>query len=254
MKMTKMSAQLELVLKLFFSVCVYIVISSTVVSSFSIQHPNTLCITCIDNDAWQDTEKTENVDCSGNVSRKKAGIDQISRRRILPHLLVWISSSSAAFAAFTPSSSVEKDKEKLELGYNRLTYLIDNWEKETTFCNSGIDNPYVECERKPEKVMEYLGYKNQLDPLFRADKTLIRLQQTLVNISPDDQAEFQDALDTWIEKAQEGSGLGKIIKKKLEFYLAQHRFIPFSDSVFFLFISLCLVVFADSIPFFLGRS
>ncbi len=130
-------------LKFFFSICVYIAISSSVVSSLSIKHPNAVCITGIDNGAWQDAQKTESADCSGYMSRKKAGIDQISRRMILPHLLVWASSSSAAFAAASPSPSVAKDKEKLEQGYNRLTYLIDNWEKETTFCNSGIDNPYV---------------------------------------------------------------------------------------------------------------
>jgi len=209
---------LLLLFKLLSLACIYIIISSAVVSSLSIQHPSTAGILAVDNRARQDAAITDNGDYRRNtimfMCRKKAGIDQISRRRILPYLLVWSSSTSAAFAVATASSSsLEKDLGKIEMGYKRLTYLIDNWEKETTFCNSGIDNPYVECERKPEKVMEYLGYKNQMDPLFRADKTLIRLQQNLVNSSPDEQAEFQDALDTWIEKAQEGSGLGKILNQ-----------------------------------------
>jgi hypothetical protein len=209
---------LLLVLKLLSLTCIYIIISSTVISSLSIQYPSTAGILAVDISARHDAATTDNGDCTSNtimfMCRKTAGIDQISRRRLLPYLLVWSSSSSAAFAVATTSSfSVDKDQEKIEMGYKRLTYLIDNWEKETTFCNSGIDNPYVECERKPEKVMEYLGYKNQMDPLFRADKTLIRLQQNLVNSSSEEQAEFQNALDTWIEKAQEGSGLGRLWNK-----------------------------------------
>ena len=34
-----------------------------------------------------------------------------------------------------------------------------------------------ECDRSPEKVMEYLGYKSMNDPLFEADKTIKRLQR-----------------------------------------------------------------------------
>lgn len=99
-------------------------------------------------------------------------------------------------------------KKKIALGYKRLTYLIDNWEKETTVCNSGgQDNPYIGCDRKPDKVMEYLGYKNMNDPLFRADKTLIRLQNLIPSQDSEAQAEYQDALDTWVEKSEEGSGM-----------------------------------------------
>jgi len=42
------------------------------------------------------------------------------------------------------------------------------------------------------------------DPLFRADKTLMKLQR----IVPDEyDSQFQDALDTWMEKAEEGNGM-----------------------------------------------
>lgn len=187
-----MSAKKLVKLFLFY---IYLFASPAVVSTLSVQ---STASTSTSNGAWKDAEVTIN----GGVWNT-----HLPRRMMIPFMLVWGSSSSAAFAAAVAFSSVEKDKEKIELGYKRLTYLIDNWDKETTFCNSGVDNPYIECERKPEKVMDYLGYKNQLDPLFRADKTLIRLQQSLVNLSPEDQAEFQDALDTWIEKAQEGNGL-----------------------------------------------
>ena len=35
------------------------------------------------------------------------------------------------------SSQVQKDKENLVRGYNRLQYLLDHWEEETTVCKIG---------------------------------------------------------------------------------------------------------------------
>lgn len=46
------------------------------------------------------------------------------------------------------------DKEKISKGLQRLNYLIDNWESETTVCNTSNDNPYIGCERTPMKVMD----------------------------------------------------------------------------------------------------
>lgn len=88
--------------------------------------------------------------------------------------------ASFGLAAFAPhalaASSLDADKAKIVAGYKRLNYLLDHWEEETTVCKTGNDNPYLGCDRTPEKVMSYLGFKSMEDPLFRADKTLIRLQ------------------------------------------------------------------------------
>lgn len=51
-------------------------------------------------------------------------------------------------------SQENADKEKILKGYDRLTYLLDNWVAETTICGAGSDNPYIGCERNPMKVME----------------------------------------------------------------------------------------------------
>uniref|UniRef100_A0A7S1G1C7 Uncharacterized protein n=1 Tax=Corethron hystrix TaxID=216773 RepID=A0A7S1G1C7_9STRA len=114
---------------------------------------------------------------------------------------------SPAFAKTDPR--VAEDKKKIVDGYLRLTYLLDNWEKETTVCNRS-DNQYIGCERTPEKVMEYLGFKSMNDPLFRADKTLIRLQNLVPDNDSKAQAAFQDALDVFVEKADEGNGMAFI--------------------------------------------
>ena len=45
------------------------------------------------------------------------------------------------------------------------------------------------------------------DPLFKAEKTLRRLE---VLVPPDDESAYMDAVDTWIERADEGSGMAYI--------------------------------------------
>ena len=63
------------------------------------------------------------------------------------------------------------------------------------FCTLFSSTPIA--ERTPEKVMGYLGYKSTDSPLFRIDKTLIRLQKLT------DDPEFLDVLDKFVEKADE---------------------------------------------------
>ena len=145
-----------------------------------------------------------------------------------------------------PNSAISKesaqdilDKEKISKGLHRLNYLLENWESETTVCNTSNDNPYIGCERTPMKVMDvslslslgcivgspilsavttrhfahpfvvwqFLGYKSMNDPLFKAEKTLRRLEAL---VPPDDEGAYMDAVDTWIEKADEGSGMAYI--------------------------------------------
>lgn len=140
--------------------------------------------------------------------------DEFSRRDVL--LRSASSFFTVAAAASTglvagPNSALAyaqeaQDKENMVAGYKRLTYLIDNWVKETTVCGR-FDNPYIGnngCERTPEKVMEYLGFKSMKDPLFRADKTMQRLQ-TLVK--DDDEIDYMEAMEAYNEKSEEASNI-----------------------------------------------
>lgn len=107
------------------------------------------------------------------------------------------------------SQQAEADKQKLLEGYRRLNYLLDNWEKETTVCGTN-DNPYTGkkgCDRTPLKVMEYLGYKSMEDPLFKADKTMKRLEAF---VPPDREGDFLDAMETWAQVADEASGMAYV--------------------------------------------
>eukprot|EP00588_Corethron_pennatum_P010453 CAMPEP_0194269948 /NCGR_PEP_ID=MMETSP0169-20130528/4033_1 /TAXON_ID=218684 /ORGANISM="Corethron pennatum, Strain L29A3" /LENGTH=240 /DNA_ID=CAMNT_0039011807 /DNA_START=113 /DNA_END=835 /DNA_ORIENTATION=- len=136
------------------------------------------------------------------IDRRSAALSAISTLLFLGNPLL----SAPAYAAADPR--VAEDKKKIVDGYLRLTYLLDNWEKETTVCGR-TDNPYIGCERTPEKVMEYLGFKSMKDPLYRADKTLIRLGALVPNDSKS-QSVYQDALDLFVEKAEEGNGMAFI--------------------------------------------
>jgi hypothetical protein len=129
-----------------------------------------------------------------------------SRRSVLKQSTAGIFSALVVGGSMVPSKALaypqeKTDKENLVKGYKRLQYLLDNWEKETTVCGR-LDNPYIGCERTPEKVMEYLGYKSMNDPLFKADKTMLRLQNL---VSSDDETDYMEAMEMFNEKAEEAS-------------------------------------------------
>ena len=133
-----------------------------------------------------------------------------STRRAFGHQIVF---GGAALASNPPSvwakSQVDDDKAKIYQGYQRLNFLLENWVEETTICGRD-DNPYTAakgCERTPLKVMDYLGYRNTQDPLFKADKTMRRLEGL---VPPDRQVEFLEAMEKWSEAADEGSGMAYI--------------------------------------------
>jgi hypothetical protein len=91
----------------------------------------------------------------------------------------------------------------------RLNYLLDNWVAETTVCGMN-DNPYTGdkgCERTPLKVMDYLGYKSIKDPLFKAEKTMLRLEE-LAPAAKD--AEYLDAMEIYSIAAEEASSMAFI--------------------------------------------
>merc|ERR1719491_64968 len=173
-----------------------ITLRSTVAIHNSI--PSNLHVRCPDSNS--DGEKTTSINGEGRTIDRRVAMAQ-------PTLTVLGGISALSFPSGAVAYPQEKtDKENIVKGYKRLAYLIDNWEKETVVCER-TDNPYIGCERKPEKVMEYLGYKNMKDPLFRADKMLMRLQ----SIAPDNKyVDFVDAMEDYNESAEESSGIAYI--------------------------------------------
>lgn len=146
-----------------------------------------------------------------------SGVGRIVQRRdVLSSLLIASSSSSIIFvspmsarAAATGTTTTLTDEEKIIKGYNRLQYLLDNWEAETTICKTGQETTFGDiCERTPTKVMEYLGYKSTSDPLFKAESTLRRLVLTKdISNSPQLEGQFYDAIDTYSQNAEEANSM-----------------------------------------------
>lgn len=101
------------------------------------------------------------------------------------------------------------EKKKIVDGYKRLNYLLDNWEKETTDCKTKTQYSSAsnECERTPLVVQYYLGYKSIEDPLFKADKTMRKLE---VLVPQEDVVDYLEAMETFSEKAEEGSGMAYV--------------------------------------------
>ena len=141
---------------------------------------------------------------SGTTSTQ---INVESRREVLKNSVANFVSTTAGYSLFpsianaAESQQDKLDKENLVKGYKRLQYLLDNWDKETTICGR-TDNPYIGCERTPEKVMVYLGFKSMNDPLFRADKAMFRLQKY---VDSDLEVDYIEAVELFSEKAEEAS-------------------------------------------------
>lgn len=108
-------------------------------------------------------------------------------------------------AASTATSQQQKDKDNIVKGYNRLQYLLDNWEEKTTVCKTGQETTFGDrCERTPTVVMEYLGFKSTSDPLFKADAAMLRLKDL---VPSDKEVDFYDAVDLFAQNAEEANGM-----------------------------------------------
>lgn len=140
-----------------------------------------------------------------------SGVGVVQRRDFLSSLLIASSSSSSIIIFVSPPANAAPpltDEEKIIRGYNRLQYLLDNWEDETTICKTGQETTFGDkCERNPTKVMEYLGFKSTSDPLFKAESTLRRLVLTKNIPNYQRENEFHDAIDVYSQNADEANSM-----------------------------------------------
>ena len=107
-------------------------------------------------------------------------------------------------AVLTKKEPTEEELKRLVYGYQRLQYLLDNWEKETTVCIKGCKGAYESCGcvRDPVIVQSYMGYKSMEDPLFRAGDLMLRAN-TLV--SDQNFEAYNTAIEKWNNKADMGN-------------------------------------------------
>ena len=108
-------------------------------------------------------------------------------------------------AKLTKGEPGPEELKRLAQGYQRLEYLLSNWEKETTVCIKGCKGSYENCgcTRDPVIVQSYMGYKSMNDPLFKAGDLMMRAS-TMVQ-SDADFDRYNDAMTKWTQKADSGN-------------------------------------------------
>lgn len=122
-----------------------------------------------------------------------------------------LGSGLPAVAAGVPSP---EELSKLQRGYSRVTYLLQNWDELTSSCGSKFYFSADEskqvvrtegggggtCDKTPLKVQEYMGYKSTEDPLYRADKLMLR---AVPLVDPGTTDAYLDAVEKYREKADQ---------------------------------------------------
>lgn len=116
--------------------------------------------------------------------------------------------SPAIAATSTPTT---EELSRLTVGLSRVDFLLDHWDELTTVCN-GVDNlenkqvmrtqNQDKCYKTPLKVQRYIGASSTKDPLFKADKLMIRAQPL---IAESKQEQYTDAVDAYITQQQMSS-------------------------------------------------
>ena len=179
---------------------------------------NAILLSLIIPSAWSWTS-------SSNKSRREifqqtsAAIFGASTANIL--LNIPSASSSSPASIFTPPSSFAetlpsaKDLEKLQRGHSRVRYLLENWDAITETCGKGVMSDLERkqvirtegggggfCEKTPLNVQDYLGYKSTKDPLFKADKLMVKAAPL---VDPDFFEEYLDVVERYREKADQGA-------------------------------------------------
>jgi len=82
------------------------------------------------------------------------------------------------------------DYDRIKLGYQQITYLLDNFEQETTTCreNGG------ECKRDADPIRRVLGLRSTSDPLFQIEKVFDKVKDMDLDI---------DKLERFFEASEE---------------------------------------------------
>ena len=108
-------------------------------------------------------------------------------------------------AKLTKGEPNAEELKRLAYGYQRLQYLLSNWEKETTVCIKGCKGKYENCgcTRDPIIVQSYMGYKSMNDPLFKAGDLMLRASSLCKTDA--DFERLEGLMDKWNKKADAGN-------------------------------------------------
>eukprot|EP00554_Chaetoceros_debilis_P003498 CAMPEP_0194091232 /NCGR_PEP_ID=MMETSP0149-20130528/42072_1 /TAXON_ID=122233 /ORGANISM="Chaetoceros debilis, Strain MM31A-1" /LENGTH=228 /DNA_ID=CAMNT_0038775735 /DNA_START=23 /DNA_END=709 /DNA_ORIENTATION=- len=126
-----------------------------------------------------------------------------------------IATTASPLPSYAESVPSAKDLTRLQRGHSRVRYLLENWIDITTVCGKGVMTDLERkqvirtegggggfCERTPLNVQMYLGYKSTIDPLFKADKLMLKAAPL---VDPDYFEDYLDIVERYREKADQGS-------------------------------------------------
>ena len=130
---------------------------------------------------------------------KMSGNDEtVSSRRVMLGKTTATFVSVASILSGNPIAALAKaapptaeDLARIKVGYERMSYLLDNFDQETTICreNGG------ECKRDADPVRRYMGLRSTTDPLFQIEKVFDKVKY--MDIDPDKLEPFFEATEEW---------------------------------------------------------
>ena len=127
---------------------------------------------------------------ANEVSRRDAMNAAASAAFGLTSLVTVGGSPMPAFAAAS-AGPTKAELERIKAGYKQITYLLDNFDQETTVCreNGG------ECKRNADAIRKVLGLRSTEDPLFQIEKVFDKVKGMDLDI--DKLETFFDATEEW---------------------------------------------------------
>ncbi len=118
----------------------------------------------------------------------------------------------APFPSLAAAPPTLQELEKLQKGHARVRYLLDHWDDVTQVCGTVIMSDTERkqvvrteggggttgCTKTPLRVQEFMGFKSTQDPLYKADKLMVRATPL---VDPDDLDGYLEAVEKYKEKA-----------------------------------------------------
>jgi hypothetical protein len=140
-----------------------------------------------------------------------------SRRQIFKNAFTF-GSSALIYSTFAPhpviavSTPTTEELKRLQIGHARVKYMIENWDDVTKVCGTSVMSDTERrqvirteggggtdsCAKNPLIVQEYMGYKSINDPLYKADKLMVRASSL---VDPDKFEDYLDVVERFREKA-----------------------------------------------------
>lgn len=118
-----------------------------------------------------------------------------------------------SLAASVPNAA---ELSKLQKGHARVQYLLAHWDELTSSCGTKIMSDTERkqvvrtegggggssCDKTPLKVQEFMGYKSTEDPLYKADKLMLKAAPL---VDPDSFEDYLDVVERYRDKADQSA-------------------------------------------------